>query len=237
MKVQEIMKAKELNLAERSFWPVCFVLIALLLGACGGGGGGGDGGRSTGTSFRIIHASVDSSPYSVSAGDKFLQKAAYADVTEYVPLDQGPVLLTVSRLNFPGDVLTQIASNTKESTEYSLFVFGEKRRGSFRTTMLEEPVVRPAKGQARVQLLNALPDHPRAVLTATGLKIGPVNYSTSSGYTEVASGPLAVSVGTEDGRVISSQTLLLPDQGEATVVVSGSADLNVRFVRVYYDLD
>jgi hypothetical protein len=211
--------------------------VVLCVVGCSGGGGGGGGGRSTKTALRIIHGSVDSPPVMVRIGETMVQKAQYAQVTDYVPVAQGPAIITVEHVNTPGDVVGELTVDFKEATEYSLFVVGETRHGDFGMTIIEEPVARPASGVARVQLLNALPDSASLLLHGTGFDIGPVSFSGSSGFVEVPMGAQTVTVGDQWRRVISQVDLNLVDQGEATVVVSGSGDLHVNYTRVYYDLD
>ncbi len=218
---------------------LCLVAAAAFAGACSGGGGGvgGGAGRTRETALRIVHGSIDAAPVTVRIGDVFLQKAAYAEVTSYVPVVPGPAVVTVERANAPGDIVAQLNIDFRPETEYSLFVVGETRHNDFGVTVIEEPVVRPASGIARLQLLNALPDSAAVKLQGTGFTVGPTGFSASSGFVEVPGGVQPVTVAYDNGRVIGQIELQLEDRGEATVVVSGSGDLRLNFTRVYYDLD
>ena len=215
----------------RIFAMVCLLLPVLAAG-CGGGGGGG--GSSSSTALRIIHGSVDGSPVSASIGETLVQKAHYGEETNYVGVTPGDTLITLERQNAPGQVVATFAQLLQTATHYTILVYGEARHGTLRTTLLEEPVLKPAAGSSRLQLINALSGKPAATLRGDSYNIGPVALGTSSGFIDIPSGVQTVTVGTQDGRVVGRVDIEAPDRGDVTVVASGSADLNVSFVKIYY---
>lgn len=209
------------------------------LSGCGGGGGdgGGGAGRTTETAVRMIHASIDGAPLTASIPGLVLQKARFAELTSYVPLQPGGVNITVERVNSPGVTVGNISAVLAEDTEYTLFVHGSAQAGTIEALLLTEPVERPEEGTARVQLLNGYIGSSGMELRGTGFGTPRAAEGASSGFITVPSGVQQISVVDERGRTIQSAAITLEDRGEATVVISGSRDLGISFLRTYVDLD
>ncbi len=217
------------------------VLLGLsVLGAtlgCSGGGDGGGEGRSTDTGVRVIHAALDVEPVDLRLTDVALQRARYADLTQYVPFEKGAQTLILDRANAFGTTVANVPATLEKKVEYTLFMHGRVSNGTFHVSLLADPVERPTAGRSRVQLLNALEG--RGVLKASvgGAQLTPTAYSKASGFTDVASGPVNIVVTDERGRGVATVSAELPDRGELTVLIAGAADLGVSFVRLYSDLD
>lgn len=222
------------------FWSA---IVLLQLGACSGGGGGGGGadGRTTDTAVRLIHASIDAVPFSLSViqdgVSTAIQTARYAQSTSYVPVAEGNQLITLERANTPGAVVASFPTQLKEETEYTFFVLGEERRGNFRTTLIEDLVSRPEEGFSLVQVLNGFDDDSAITVSVAGASQGPIGLGGSSGFFELPIGPQTFVISTVGGGERARVTVDLADRGETTILLSGSADLNVNFVTLYSDLD
>ena len=213
-------------------------MFVLFASSCGGGGGGGDGeGRTTETAVRIIHASLDTMPLTVASGPLLLQKARYLDITGYVPVPDGPTILTVERANLPGSVLANLNLQLEPETEYTVFVTSRPGSGDEQAVALADPVARPEEGFGRIQLLNAVEASGRIALKGANFDSGPALEGASSGFRDVPFGPISLSLIDRNGREMLPLALDVPDRGELTVVGAGSGPLGVAFARVYPDLD
>lgn len=230
----------DFNKSLLGYLKLCLALVVTLaFSACGGGGGGGDGGggRTTKTALRLIHASIDGSPLEVKLGDVVVQKARFAEVTAYAAVEQGPSLVEVGRVNSTGVLLGRIPLTLEKETEYTLFVVGAARDSQETVVVLEEPVARPERGFARVQLLNGLIGATSLRGEIGGVSLGPVLLGASSGFVDVASGAENLIVRGASSQELLQVALLLEDRAEATVLVTGSQELGIRISRIYPDLD
>lgn len=220
-------------------------LGAMMLAACGGGGGGGDGGgpagRTTDTALRLIHASIDAVPLTVTVNQGGtlvpVHTARYAQATDYFRLEEGDALLTVERANSPGSTVVQFPLQLAKETEYTLFAVGEARKGNFRVTLLQDIVARPEEGLAHLQVMNGYDHAGPLSVSVGGLNKGPLTLGATTGFFEVASGPQTLIISTSQGGELARVALDLPDRGEATIVVSGAGDLGVHYITIYNDLD
>jgi hypothetical protein len=211
--------------------------LACVLAGCGGGGGGGGGGRTTETAIRLIHGAIDGPPVEVLHGSVFIQSARFTDVTGFVPVDPGPNNISVQRANSPGVTQNSLSQTLAEDTEYTVLIFSDSDGGQPRASLFEEPVVRPAAGLSRVQLINALLGSSPLELVIGGAASARAGYGTTSGFIEVGSGAQLGSVRNAAGQEVASLSLTLVDRGELTIVLIGSVELGQAFVRLYEDLD
>ena len=215
---------------------VSLVIFSLTLVACGGGGGGGGGGRTTGTGMRVIHASLDLPPVVVSVNGSEIARASYLSSTFYSGVSAGPATVTIEFQNQPGAVFSSLNVRFTEGQEHTLLLSGEARTSNFRAILIPEEVVQAVSGNGRVQLINGFTSGGSLRLDfvgGIGEGVGPGNLSQA---VELASGAQQVSV-VDGSNSIASSTIDLPDQGEVTVVVSGSRAEGVVLTELVNDLD
>jgi hypothetical protein len=224
-------------MAPRLLQVVAGCSILLTMPGCGGGGGGGGGGRTTDTALRIVHAAVGLAPLEAHVGEGLIQAAKYADVTEFAEVAQGPQNVILRRANTPDSTFRSINVDFAEETEYTIFVYGGAYLDSDNVTVLNEPVEQPAAGSARIQFLNGYESGRRIDVTGGTLTeaLG-AQFGAGSGFRTIASGPQDF-VLTQGGGQFARVSVTVPDQGEVTIVASGSEDLAFNQVRVYTDLD
>ncbi len=227
-----------------SFTSVIFLsLLFSGLASCSGGGGGDGGGgndgtrRSTKTGIRILHGALDIEPVDLRIGDQILNHSAFMETNFYSDVPSGSQLVTLERGNSPGVNLFQSAVALADKTEYSLLLSGQATRNNFNVTVLEEPVIRPAKGLGRVQLVNLLEGSAALILNGGGVTLGPVPFRLASGYVELPSGLQTFSITNDRGGSVNVVPTTVPEQGEVTIVLGGYASQGVVITKVYTDLD
>lgn len=222
--------------------------VALLTGltSCGGGGGGEGGGggstldastRTTGTGVRIIHASLDVEPVDLKIAEQYLNHGAFMDVTYFAKAPGGLTDVTLERGNSPGVSIFSNKLELGDKIEYSLLLSGSVTNRNFAVTVLEEPVSRPEKGFARVQLVHALEGSGTITAQGAGITLGPVPFRTATESITVPSGAQTFVVTNNRGGVIANLPVTLADRGEATIVIGGDAARGVSIPRVFTDLD
>ena len=220
------------------------LLLISLFAACGGGGGGGDGGdgaagRTTSTAVRLIHGAVAVAPLQVIIGEQLVSEDAYAQSSNFVQVPSGPAEIILRRAKSTDGSFRTLAANLEPETEYSLFLFGGIKDGSDEVKLIEEPVTRPEEGFARVRVLNALAGSSGLRLSGTSLQSNGVSavFGASSGFVESLSGPVSITVSSNNGVPLSTLAVNLADRGELTILISGSSDVGFVTTTLFEDLD
>ncbi len=239
------MKQAAINVTSGLAFVVPFLALCLLQSGCSGGGsesGGGGGGsstlvRSSDTGVRILHGGLDFEPVDLRIADEYITKAAFMQPNFFGKLRKGPQTITLERAHSPGVIVGQIQRDFQRGMEYSVVLAGQVGRGTFNSTIIEEPIVRPEPGQARVQLVNLLENSSQLSMSGTGVALGPVLFRLASGYAVLSPGPQSFSITNSLGGVVAVPTVDIPNQGEATIVVGGDANQSVVIAQVYLDLD
>ncbi len=224
---------------------ICFsICSALALSSCGGGGGGdgesrttsGSGGRSAETALRVLHGSIDTPPVIVSIDRSEFQTVDYNSETDYRGVSPGAHTISVAYKNEPDRVVSQFSTTFSEDTEYSLFLTGQARNGGLRTNIFEEVPALPDVGTARAQIYNSFDSSSGLSLDFAGSRSEGVGSGQKSEFFNIPVGPGQLLV-RSGGTVVKSISYDVPDQGEVTVMVSGSNDLGIVFAQVYRDFD
>jgi len=217
------------------------LLVISLLAACGGGGGGGDGaaGRTTSTAVRLIHGAVAVAPLQVIVGEEVISEDAYAQSSDFVQVPSGPAEIVLRRAKSTEGSFRTLAANLEPETEYSLFLFGGIDDGTDEVKLIEEPITRPEEGFARVRVLNALAGSSGLRLSGTSLESNGVSavFGATSGFVESRSGPVSITVSSDNGVPLSTLAVTLADRGELTVLISGSSDVGFVTTTLFEDLD
>lgn len=225
---------------QRLVWGCSGVVLLVFFISCssGGGGDGGGEGRTRDTAVRVVHAALDTVPVSVLVGvDQFIQTARYAEATNYIPVDDGPIAFSVERLNSPGVVLKNIQATLEKKTEYTLFVFGNTLENTLNISLLTDTTERPELGTAYLAVINGYEGPGSISAQSSDVVLGTVKYGSTSGFQVVASGPQTIAVSDGSGNPLSSITTTIVDRGELTLLVTGSRDVGVVFTTLYNDLD
>ncbi len=218
------MRAKLVSLAVAVVYCSCII-------ACGGGGGGG---RST--ALRVLHGGIQVSPVDVLIDGIFLQSAHFADVTAFAAVSPGPRAVDVNRANSPDVNFNSLSFQFADNVQYSLLVSYNQQTRNPQVTLLEQPIVEPAQGAGRVQLINALEGSSPLSLTIGGASTPAASYATASGFIDTGVGPQTGSIRNSSGREVAQVSLDVGDRGELSVLVTGQTSLGQQFVRVFDDL-
>ena len=213
------------------------VLLSAVGGCSGGGGEDGGEGRTTDTGVRVVHAALDVEPVDLRLTDVPLQRARYADVTNFIPFEKGAQTLILDRANALGTTVANVPATLEKKVEYTLFMFGRAGRGTFNVALLADPVERPKTGRSRVQLLHGFEGRGPLNGSVGGVSLPAAVFSKAGGFVEVASGPSTITITDDDGRTVATVATELADRGELTVLVAGATDLGLSFVRLFNDLD
>lgn len=222
------------------------LLSSFIFSACGGGGGGsgsggGDGSvgslsRNSRTAVRIMHGAVDTTPVTVNVGGRDVQSARYSQTTFYQGVSEGAATVSVFRQNDPSTVFATLDSNFERETEYTLFVVSKPGGSGLDIKYLTDQVIRPASGRGFLRIVNAFQTTTVSASTTAGA-VPAVAFGSASGFVEVPSGPITVDFLNSSGGRVAGGAYEVPDQGELTLMISGSEGLGVVFVQEYKDLD
>ena len=212
-------------------------LVSTVSCAGGGGGDGGGGGRTKETALRLLHGSVIGVPVDVLIGGLLIQSARFGDVTSYVPVEKGQTVISVERANNPGTVEAALTNTFEKDTEYSLLLYATSSSGETRAVIFPEPIERPEKGFARVQVVNALEGSPSVALAVAGVSTVATPLATASGFVIVPAGLQQIVVRDANGNTLANQPITLVDRGESTILVTGSKSLGFVTTRQFDDLD
>lgn len=216
---------------------------------CSGGGGGDDAGsgglsRGTGTAIRVLHASIDSAPVDLFVNEdanfadvSAIQRALFAKEAYYQRVSDGPAVIKLERANHAGHVVRQISSSLADDTEYTLFMFGSEDSGTFSVSLLPDIMQRPEVGSSFVQSFHSIEGKGELSISYEGGDLGTVAYGQRTQFQQIPSGVHTILVKDGEGDVIKSSSINFPDQGEVTLLVSGSDEFGVTFVTAYNDLD
>lgn len=215
--------------------------LCLAISSCSGGGGGsgssGSSGRTTKTAVRIIHSSIDAVPLGVSSNGVYLGKTSFLGENQFYPISKGPGVLSISRSDRQSEVVQTLALDAKDGTEYTLFVNGAERDEAFNIKVLEEPVVQPAKGFGRVQVLNGLSDVSSITFSMGTNPATTVTKGQTSGFIDFPAGTYTLQINRTGGGILSSSTVVLSDRAELSIVISGRLSYDFVSTKVYEDLD
>jgi len=226
-----------------------FLLISLLsLCSCsGGGGGGGDSeessedssnGRTTLPGLRIIHGSIDGSPLTAKISGLGVQTARYVEPRFFSRIEEGQdVNIVIDRARSIGVGLTNFVTDIENGNEYTVFVFGSVSDDTATARLLVEPVIQPDDGFARIRILNALEGSGGVVLETLGLVQEAESIGEATEFSEIPSGPRTLFVRTDTGSPLGSLEIEVENRSEISVLVTGSLELGVVYVKAYTDFD
>ena len=216
-----------------NYLSIFWTLSVLGIFACGGGGSGGG---NSGTALRVLHGSIDTPPVIVSIDQSEFQIVDYNSQTDYRGVSAGTHTISLAYKNEPDRIVSQFSTTFAEDTEYSLFLTGQARNGGMQPSIFEEVPFQPESGFARAQIYNSFDSSSGLSLDFAGSSSESVGTGQKSDFFDipVGSGRLLVRSG---GSVVKSIDYDVPDQGEVTVMVSGSNDLGIVFAQVFSDSD
>lgn len=160
------------------------------------------------------------------------------EVNYYVGAKSGAQNLILERANSPEVIVSSLTRELLPKTEYSVLVYGDHLKGNFNISTIEEPVVQPAVGEVRVQLVNLL--NGSSTITLNGfVNTEPVAFGTTSGFITIPTPANTVQVLSINNsrRTIATVTAEFSDQFENTIVVGGNQDDGVIVTKVFKDLD
>ncbi|HMO17372.1 MAG TPA: hypothetical protein PKA63_04560 [Oligoflexia bacterium] len=220
---------------------IIFSLIIFLAfsNSCGGGGGGGDGGgrRSTQTALRVFHAGLDAVPVGVYIGNEFIGETRYLGKSLFKTLKPQDTVLKLTRSDRFNEPVAEFPVSLALNTEYSLFIYGEVKSGTFRVKLLEEPIIRPESGRARVQFLNALSDSGDVRFNLTNLDTVSVRFGTSSGFIDIPEGIYDLRAVSSNGQSIILNSITISDRGETSFLLGGKPEYDFISIKIYEDFD
>jgi hypothetical protein len=219
---------------------VLFILVISILStfslSCSGGSSS-NGKRSNQTAVRVFHAGLDAVPVGLFLGQTLIGETSYLSNSVFSPVSPQDALLRLTRSNRFEEPVIEFPVQLQSSTEYSIFIYGEVKKGTFQARLLEEALVVPSEGNTRIQYLHALIDVPSVRFRVTGQEDVVVRYGANSGFYEIPSGDQSLTILDASGRTLSSLSLNAKDQGELSVVLAGKADYSFISVKLYEDFD
>ena len=162
--------------------------LCLQLTACGGGGGGGGGNGSQGA--RILHASLDSAPFNLTASDQPDQPLLFARFSLPVPyagIPKGEHILTATSA-LGGGAFT-FAVPAGHPARQSILIYGSRDISGLKAALLtDEPGEIPATTSA-LRLINGAEDLNTLSASAGGTSIAQnLPLGGASAYTLIGSG-------------------------------------------------
>ncbi len=237
------------QIKKMSFTLITGIIVLLFFSSCGGGGGGGsdDNNSSDGsvkvtnkTGVRIINASIDSAPLGIHKDGVLLSMSKYLGDVYFNKIDENSGNIFITRAGRDTEILKSIAISPKSDTEYTFFAYGETKTDNLRFTQLEEPILRPVNGTARIRLYNGLSG--QNDITASFSSFGAANgnltakFGGYSGELTLPSGQVTVSATTNSGKQLR-QVLDLPNKGELAIVIAGNLEYGFSTIKGIIDLD
>jgi hypothetical protein len=242
----------------QNFSRMLFVVFLLGLNnlGCSGGGGGSEGGgdsgvkssesgnstagaltRGTDSAIRILHGEIDETPVSLFIGDQLIQTARYAEQTFYQRVALGSQLLRVERANLPGEIVKQIPEQVEKNQEMSLLLYGKTSTGEPQIVLFRDNSERPEQGKVFIRFVNALSNNFKAKIAVDGFSSETLLPSEQSTTITTASGTKEINFYSGSSQLLVTESIAIPDQGEATVVLSGDPTIGMYTIRTYLDLD
>ncbi len=214
---------------------ICFSLV-FFTAACSGGGSSGKS-RSNQTALRVFHAGLDAIPVGLFLGENLVGEASYMGDSVFTPVSPQQAVLRLSRSNRYAEPVIEFPVNLLPATEYSVFIYGEVKRGTFQVRLLEEPLIIPEPGNTRIQFLHGLIDQGAVRFQIDGMNGVALRFGESSSFTEIPSGDHVLKILDDSSRVISQLNIQAPDRGELSILLGGKSSYNFVSVKVYEDFD
>jgi hypothetical protein len=212
------------------------VLIFLLIFvSCSGDSSGKK--RSRQTAVRVFHAGLDAIPVGLFLGEELIAETRYLSDSAFTPVSPQSSILRLSRSNRFHEPVIEFPVELLPATEYSVFIFGEVKRGTFQVRLLEEPLVIPGSGMSRIQFLHGLIDQGNVRFRIDGMDDIRLGFGEHSGFLQIPSGDHVLRVLDSSGSTISSTALSAPEQGELSILLAGRSTYNFITVKVYEDFD
>lgn len=215
---------------------ICFILLSQF--SCSSGGGSSSGSsRSTRTAVRIFHGGLDAAPLGLFLGEEFLGETRFMGESVFTPVSPQITNLRLTRTNRFAEPVTEFPVTLALDTEYSVFAYGQINAGTFRVKLLEEAIIRPEEGFARVQFLNALNGASSARFAIVGVEPRSVPFGQTSGFFEISSGVHSLVVSDVSGRPVSNIEFEAKDRGEVSIMLAGRTDYGFVQLKLYEDFD
>lgn len=217
-------------------------LLSLSLASCSSGGGDGGGGgsqdRTTETALRLIHGSIDGSPLTLKILGLDVQTARFAQETIFTPIERGEnINIVVDRARSLGVNLARITSDITNGNEYTIFVYGSVGDGTETARLIVEEVRTPENGKTFLRLLNALEGSGGIVIEDATTILEAEHLGSVTDFLEVESGLRSFNIRTDLGQKLATLEIELENRSEVSVLVTGSLDLGVVYVRTFFDFD
>jgi hypothetical protein len=212
------------------------LLFLLSLSSCSGGNSSNNK-SSNQTGVRVFHAGLDAIPLGLFVGDNFIGETSYLANSVFTPIRPQEAILRLTRSDRFNEPVIEFPVSILPHTEYSVFVYGEVKRGSFRVRLLEEPLVVPESGSCRVQFLHGLIDQGSVRFRLNGAPDVTLSFGDNSGFLIIPAGENTVSITDSSSREISRTRVNAPDGGELSILLAGRTSYNFVTVKVYEDFD
>lgn len=131
-------------------------LLATMLGATLGLGGCGGGTDARDARLRLVNASIAFGALDLVVDDKLVRRdVAYGGSADYVGVDTSDTATRISRAGSPA-ALVSLRPALADGDRYSIVAFGGE--GALRAAVLDDNASEPARGKARLRVLNGAPD-------------------------------------------------------------------------------
>lgn len=224
------------------------IMIFSLAAGCSGGGGGDNnsaGGNdddgsnrvTNKSAVRIIHSSIDAVPLGILSNGVFLGESSFLGKNKFYNIGLGANLLTLTRGARVNQPVKSLNVEVADKTEYTVFVYGAEKDNEFNVKVLPEPIMRPASGMSRFQVLNGLSDASAIKFSIASTANQVVPFGDTSGFLDLPTGVYDVLVSGSTGGALGVVSVNLAEKAEITLVVSGKLEYSFVSMKTYQDLD
>lgn len=215
------------------------LLLTLLLTSlsCSGGSSGGNK-KGNQTAVRVLHAGLDAIPVGLFIGQNFIGETRYLGNSIHLPVSQGESILRLTRSDRFDEPVIEFPVNLLKATEYTLFLYGEVKKGTFQVRLIEEPIIVPEKDMARVQFLHGLIDQGSLRFQVDGINNDvQIGFGDNSNFIDIPSGNHRLRVFDNSGRLVTETRFDASSQSEMTILIGGKSSFNFVSIKVYEDFD
>lgn len=199
-----------------------------LLGCGGGGSGGGDSNGSASTGVRVLNASIDLPPVSLTTTAKVGQTISttkFAQATGFFELPDGEQTISVQTVD-GGTGPFNFSVSIENRDRPQILIYGTREFSGISATLIEARKIEIRDGFAAVRVVNGV-SGVRKIEGSIGTVEIPdlVTFGDASKYLFVTAGPTLIKLlRSADSRILVNQQVSLESGKAYSMVVNGEVD-------------
>jgi len=211
-------------------------LILLVLAGCGGGGSGGEGGTVS-TGVRMLHASIEASPVTLSSSvsEEYYATGRFSLAAPYINLPTGEQVLSIRSAKSEGSDLFLLELNLERNKRHSALLFGSLENG-LQANLFEDYSDRVNENEIAIRVVHGIAGASQIKASFGETEIAEsVDYGSASDYTFLPydSGELLIRR-QADSRIVYAAFQEFAPGRAYTILASGEVDYLV-LAPVYQD--